>query len=212
MDILKRHIVISLMLVLTLLIPEKSKGQVFYLGLESNAVYSWFDSPDLENLVVSDGWGWNLGFFVRYGKRPFIQLGLGWTRSLNDFTVSFYDEDMQEDVTFRDDIKLNNFDFSVKAGYEVLHTPIFRIDVHGGPFIGRSLMFSSETIYFDNDTFKHPQLGINGGIGFQFTNFIFGFDYNYHFTDLFKPLNIDGEKYNLGSKLQMVQLKLGLMF
>jgi len=178
MDILKRHIVISLMLVLTLLIPEKSKGQVFYLGLESNAVYSWFDSPDLENLVVSDGWGWNLGFFVRYGKRPFIQLGLGWTRSLNDFTVSFYDEDMQEDVTFRDDIKLNNFDFSVKAGYEVLHTPIFRIDVHGGPFIGRSLMFSSETIYFDNDTFKHPQLGINGGIGFQFTNFIFGFDYN----------------------------------
>ena len=212
MDDLKKYIVISLMFILLFMIPKTSKGQAFYLGFESNAVYSWFDSPGIEDVLASDGWGWNLGFFVRYGKRPFVQLGLGWTRSVNDFSIIYYDEEQFENVTYTEDIKLNNFDFSVKVGYEVLHTPMFRIDVHGGPFIGRSLMFSGESIFFDSDSFKRPQLGINGGLGFQFTNFIFGFDYNYHFTELFNPIEVEGQSYDLGSKLQMVQLKLGLMF
>jgi hypothetical protein len=212
MSSLKKITVLAALLFLSVFSSVNSKAQGFYLGFESNAVYSWFNSPDIEDLVASDGWGWNLGFFMRYGKRPFIQLGLNWTRSVNDFSVVYYNEEILDEDIYTEDIKLNNFDFSVKAGYELLHTPMFRIDVHGGPFIGRSLMFSGESILFDNDSFKRPQLGINGGLGFQFTNFIFGLDYNYHFTELFNPIDINGQSYNLGAKLQMIQLKLGLMF
>ncbi len=208
----KKYIIIAVILFAVFPLSKSLRAQVFYLGVNYNAVYSWFDSPDLDNFVTSDGWGWDLGFFVRYGKRPFVQLGFDWTRSLNRFSVVYFDENIQEEVTVSEDLKLNNFDFSLRIGYEVLQTPMFKIDVHGGPFIGRSLMFSGETIYFDNSDFKRPQLGINGGVGFQFTNFIFGLEYNYHFTELFNPIEVDDQSYRLGSKIQMASLKVGLMF
>jgi len=204
--------VFSAILLASVLYSNTSQAQVFYIGLQGNAVYSWFNSPKLENVITSDGWGWNMGFFLRYGKRPFIQLGLGWTRSLNEFTVTFYDDEEQQEVDYSEEIKLNNFDFSATLGYELLQMPMFKINVHAGPFIGKSHMFSGENIYFENNDFKNPQVGVTSGIGFQFTNLIFGLDYSYHFTDLFKPISVDGTDYKFGSKIQMALLKVGFMF
>ena len=212
MKIRRKYLILSFILLLFVSKSQTSHAQVFYIGVEGGGVYSWFSSPDLENVITSDGWGAEFGFFIRYGKRPFIKAGFDWTRSENDVIITYYDENIGGETQYRENIKLNNFDFSLKIGYELLQTPMFKISIHGGPFLGKSLMFSGENLDFDNEDFKNPQFGINGGMGFQFTNLIFGLEYNYHFTDLFVPLNIDGREYKLGSKLQMIFLRVGLMF
>ena len=212
MKSLRKYLIIAAVILTSVLTTKTSYSQVFYIGFNGSAVYSWFNSPKLENVITSDGWGWDLGFFLRYGKRPFVQVGLNWTRSVNKFAVKYYDDELQEEQLFEENIKLNNFDFSLLIGYELLQTPMFKISVRGGPFIGRSLMFSGETLYFENRDFKNPQWGVTGGLGFQFTNLIFGINYNYHFTELFKPLEVDGTEYKFGSKIQMISLNVGLMF
>jgi len=169
-------------------------------------VYSWFTSPKIDNDLSSDGWGWNFGFFLRYGKRPYIQTGFDWSWSQN----TIYMKDV--DFSFQETIRFNNFDFSIKVGYEIFQSPMFKVKVSTGPFIGTSMMFSGEYLYFSKDDFKNPQLGIVSGVGFQFTNLVVDFEYSHHFLDLFMPVEIDGQTYKLGSRLQMLMLKVGIMF
>ena len=214
MKTFKKIFVYLAFILLGLFSAKRAQAQLFWIGVDGNAVYSWFASPKLDeaagekNVITYDGWGWNLGAFVRYGKRPFVLVGLSWTRTYSKFAIN----DPGDELNISESIKLNNFDFAVKIGYEVLQMPMFKADVHGGLFIGRSLLFSGESIYFENSDFVKPQWGITGGIGFQFTNLIFGVDYSYHFSELFKPVDINGTPYQIGSKIQMVALKVGFMF
>ncbi len=203
----KKFLIITSFVLSTLAVASNTQAQVFYIGVDGGAVYSWFDSPKFDNLVTSEGWGWDLGFFLRYGKRPYYQAGFDWVRSANDFIIGDPGEPW-----FEEQIKFHNFDFSIKVGYEIVQTPMLKLKVHAGPFIGKSLMFSGEDIEFNNADFKNPQLGIIGGIGFQFTNFVADFEYSYHFTELFKPVVIDDESFDLGSNLQLITLKVGFMF
>ncbi len=186
---------------------EKAQAQVFYIGVNGSAVYSWFTSPKFGDLVSADGWGWDLGFFLRYGKRPYFQFGFDWVRSENDFVIGD-----GETTFFSEKLRFHNFDFSAKIGYNIIQTPMFKYKIHAGPFIGKSLMFSGKDIVFDNSDFRNPQFGIIAGTGIQFTNLIIDFEYSYHFTQLFKPVVIDGEEFELGSKLQLITLKVGFMF
>ncbi|MCD6597215.1 MAG: hypothetical protein J7L04_05980 [Bacteroidales bacterium] len=208
MKAIKKIRILLFFFLTSLLFTGNAGAQVFYIGVNGGAVYSWFDSPELDDIVSSDGWGWDLGFFLRYGKRPYFQVGFDWVRSNNNFLIK-----VGETVLADENINLHNFDFSLKIGYNILQTPMFKIKVHTGPFIGRSLLFSGEDILFDNSDFKNPQWGIIAGTGFQFTNLIVDFEYSYHFTELFQPIPIDGfEHFEFGSKLQLVSVKIGFMF
>jgi hypothetical protein len=195
-------------IVFTLVFSGITHAQVFWIGTTGSAVYSWFSSPNIDNIITSDGWGWNLGIFARYGKRPYFQVGGDWTWSMN--TININDE--EDDIYFKDDIKFNNFDFSVLVGYEIFQKPMFKLKVQSGPFLGSSFLFSGDYVYFSNSDFKNPQFGIASALGFQFTNLVIDFEYSYHFTNLFKPIEIDDKTYQLGSKLQLIRLKIGLMF
>ena len=73
-------------------------------------------------------------------------------------------------------------------------------------------MFYGEYLYFSKDDFKNTLLGIVSGVGFQFTNLVVDFEYSHHFTDLFMPVEIDSQTYKLGFRLQMLILKVGIMF
>ena len=206
----KRLLIITLFLLVSVAFTNQAKAQYFYLGMNGSSVATWFNSPKLDNLVVSNGWGWNMGFFVRYGKRPYIKAGFDWTRSINDFTIKYAGDD---GGNFNDKIKFHEFDFSLKVGYNLLDLPMFKIDVSAGPFIGRSLFFSTDNIYFQKDDFKNPQAGFIVGAGIQFTNFIAGIDYTYHITDMFTPVDIgEGESVKLGAHLQLFMIKIGFMF
>lgn len=186
----------------------KGTSQIFYLGLNVGPTYSWFDSPKLDNVISSSGWGHDLGFFLRYGRRPYFQAGFDWTRSNNDFVFEAKDIDLRVE----DKVPFHNFDFSLKVGYELVQTPYFKWSVFGGPFIGRSLLFNSNEFEFSNTDFVNPQYGFITGTGFQVTNFILSLEYNYHLSGLFKPIELDGVVFDFGSKLQIVTIKLGMQF
>jgi hypothetical protein len=201
---LKKHIIILIIM----LFAGSANAQLFWIGATGGATYSWFSSPKVDNVITSDGWGWDFGIFARYGKRPFLQVGANWTWSLN----TIYVDDDEDNIHFQNDIKFNNFNFSTKVGYELFQSPMFKVKAQAGPFIGKSMLFSSENIYFTNDDFVGPQFGIDAGAGFQLMNLVVDFEYRYHFTNLFHPINADGVPVDMGSKLQMITLKVGIMF
>lgn len=195
----------------------ESKSQVFYVGFNAGANYSWFESPTLNYYYPgvddpipisfsSAGYGWNAGFFLRYGKRPYYQVGFDWSRANNDFNFGLFD------TTFAEKAAFHNFDFSLKVGYEIVQKPYFKWSLLGGPFIGRSLFFNSSLFQFSNSDFKNPQFGVIGGTSFQVTNFILTLEYSYHFTNLFKPITENNNTYDLGSNLQMITVKVGMQF
>ena len=193
---------------LGIFLPEKDglKGQVFWLGFNGGATYSWFDSPKVDNLVTADGYGWNLGFFAKYGKRPFYQLGLHWTRAQIDMKLN-----LAEDYVIEDKVPFHNFDLHMKVGYEIIRRPIFKWHVNAGPFIGRTFLFSSDVFEIERNDMQNPQFGFIGGTGIQYMNFILDLDYQYHLSELFKgdeeDLGVD-----FGSHLQHISLKVGFQF
>ncbi len=184
----------------------KSNGQVFWLGLNGGATYSWFTSPKADNLVTAGGYGWNLGFFMKYGKRPFYQLGLYWTRAQMDVKYN-----LTEEIVIEDKVPFHNFDLHLKVGYEIIRNPKFKWHVNAGPFLGRTFLFSTNVFEFEQDDMRNPQYGFVGGTGIQYMNFIIDLDYQYHISELFKgdeeDLGID-----FGSHLQHLSLKVGFQF
>lgn len=206
MTAFKKYLIISFVALVSLLYSNRAQSQLFFIGLEGGATYSWFNSPGLDNIFTSDGWGWNMGFFARYGKKTYLQFGFDWTRSKNDFTIHIFDEKFSEKIEF------HNFDFSIKYGYNFFYRPMFKLKVHAGPFIGRSFLFSGNEFEFSSDDFKNPQWGIISGLGFQFMNFVADIEYSYHFTDLFKPVVVQDQEFKFGSNLQLITIKVGFMF
>lgn len=188
-----------------ILLPE-GKTQVFYIGFDAAPVYSWYASSDAGIDISSKGWGNNIGFFLRYGKRPYYQVGFDWTRANNDFDV----EVPSEGFIIEDKVPFHNFDFSIKVGYEIIQTPLFKWSVFGGPFIGRSLLFESNDFEFDKTDFINPQYGVIAGTGIQITNMIISFDYNIHLSGLFQPIDLDGYIIDFGGNLHIVSLKIGV--
>ena len=190
-----------------LFIPT-AKAQVFYIGFLAGPTYSWYESPDADINLSTNGWGHNIGFFLRYGKRPYYQVGFDWTRANNEFAFEF----PEYDVIISDVVPFHNFDFSVKVGYELVQTPYFKWSIFGGPFIGRSLLFNSNEFNFEKSDFVNPQYGATGGTVFQITNFIISLDYNLHLSGLIKPVEVDGFEIDFSSKLQILSIKVGLQF
>jgi len=206
----KKYLLISFISLTSLLYANKAQSQLFFLGIEGGATYSWFNSPKIDNLFTSDGWGWNLGFYARYGKKSYIQFGFDWTRSKNIFRLNI--SELGIDSILSEEIEFHSFDFSIKFGYNVFYSPMFKVRVYAGPFIGRSFLFTGNIFEFSNDDFRTPQWGVIGGLGFQFMNFIIDAEYSYHINDLFKPLTIDDQVIKFGSNLQLINIKVGFMF
>ncbi len=191
-----------------LVLLPSAKSQVFYIGVQAGPTYSWYKSPPSDVILSSSGWGHNIGFFLRYGKRPFYQVGFDWTRDDNDFSAYF----PQFDVKFEDKVPFHNFDFSIKVGYEIVQTPYFKWSVFGGPFIGRSLLFKTNDFDFAKTDFINPQVGLIAGTGFQITNFIISIDYNLHLSGLFTPVDVEGFDVDFSGKLQILSIKFGMQF
>jgi hypothetical protein len=201
-----RIIAAILLMMLFLTSGKEARSQVFWIGLNGGATHSWFSSPKANDLVVGKGWGWNLGFFVRYGKRPFYQAGIYWTRAEIDMKYHY-----NPHIVFEDDVPFDNFDIIVKAGYEIIHKPMFKWHINAGPFIGSSLLFSTNTFDIEIDDMRNPQFGINTGTGIQIMNLIIDVDIQHHLTELFLGDEVDlGVEF--GSHMNHVTMKVGFIF
>jgi hypothetical protein len=192
-------------LVLTL-ISKPAKAQLFWIGGNGGMNVSWFHSPGVDNAVESAGGGYDLGFFLRYGKKPFYQIDVRWIRSNN--IISY---EIEPGEVIEDKVPFHQFEIPVRGGYPIYYSPMFKWHVNGGPFISTTFLFSSNEFEFERDDMRNPQFGVMAGTGIQFMNFIVDLDYSYHLTELFK-----GDEEDLGvdfkSHLQLISLKVGFQF
>jgi len=174
-----------------------------YIGLNTGMVSNEIYSLDHDNSFRSEGWGYNLGFYLRYGKRPFYQAGIDWTRSNNK--TSFFNG---SEIT-NGEVPFHNFDFSFKLGYEIVQRPVFKWTASVGPFLGKSRLKSTDVFTFDQENFNGPQYGFVAGTGIKVTNMVFDVEYSYHFSQLFSNgyAGIDPDAH-----IESVAVKFGFMF
>ena len=215
MKAFKKIIIIAIMGLGLSLASHSAKAQLFWIGVNGGANMSWFNTPGIDNALVSVGGGWNLGFFMRYGKKPFYQIDFRWIRANNflSYTVDYNLEELDTSfsVTYEGDVPFHQFEIPIRVGYPIIYTPIFKWHVNGGPFISTTFMFSSNIFEIERNDMRNPQIGFMAGTGIQFMNFIIDIDYSYHLTELFK-----GDEEDLGvdfkAHLQLVSLKVGFQF
>jgi len=202
-----KKILLTVLLVLALgLFSNRSQGQIFWLGFQAGAGVSWFKSPGIDNNLTSKGTGVSLGFFLRYGSRPYYQVGFEWLRSANNMQY-----EVAPGLVFTDQVPLHNFKMPITAGYEFIHKPKFKWRVGGGMFIGTNLLFSTNVFEFAREDFRNPQVGVIGETGIQYMNFLFLIDYNYHLNKLFigdvRELGVD-----FRSHMRILAFKVGMQF
>ncbi len=203
---MKKLAVIAILGMLMTFPAKTARSQLFWLGFNGGLDVSWFTTPGIDNALVSAGAGYDLGFFLKYGKRPYYQVEFRWTRAINYIIYEYAPGD-----TVQGDVPFHQFEIPVWVGYNVVQRPMFKWHVNGGMSIGTVFLFSKNNFEFERNDFRNPQVALLAGTGIQFMNFIFDIDYSYHVNQLFK-----GDEEDLGvdfrSHLQMISVKFGLLF
>jgi hypothetical protein len=196
-------IILGMMLVF---VSKSSQSQMFWLGFNGGYQYSWFKTPGFDYKVTGSGPGWNLGFFLKYGKRPFYMAEFRWMRANN-----FISYEVEPGSFIEGDVPFHKFEMPVKVGYNIIQKPIIKWHVNGGASIGTVFLFSENNFEFERRDMRNPQVAVIAGTGIQFMNFIIDFDYAYHLNQLFKgderDLGVD-----FGAHLQVISVKVGWVF
>lgn len=202
-----KKILLTVLLVLAMgLTYQESRGQFFWLGFQAGEGVSWFTNPGIDSVMLSEGSGTSLGFFIRYGTRPYYQVAFEWLTTNNQMQIL-----VEPGLTVKDNVPLHNFKVPFTAGYEIIHKPRFKWRVGGGFFIGPTVPLSSNAFNFSRNDFRNPQFGLIGETGIQYMNFLILVDYNYSLTRLFSG-NAGEYGINLHSHMQIFALKAGLQF
>jgi hypothetical protein len=188
------------------LLSSPCHGQFFWLGFQAGEGVSWFSNPGHDNTYLSPGAGTSFGLFVRYGTRPYFQLGVEWLFSTNQMKF-----EVKPGTTAHDNVPFHDFKIPLTTGYEVIHKPRFKWRVGGGLFIGWNTILSSNSLNITANDIQNPQFGVIGESGIQYLNFLFLIDYNYSVT---RFLNKDAasQGVNVNSRLQIFALKIGMQF
>ena len=205
MKLVKKYSLVLLVGIMLFSIPKSSKGQLFWLGFNGGINMNWFTTPNIDNQILSSGTGWDLGFFLKYGKKPFYQLEFRWLRGGNVIDVAVSDTIISGAVPF------HQFSIPVKVGYPIVYKPMFKWNVSGGASIGTTFLFSDNNFEFQRKDMRNPQIAVIAGTGIQFMNFILDVDYSYHLNDLFVGDQRDFG-VNWGEHLQVITLKVGMVF
>jgi hypothetical protein len=203
---IKKILLTSLLFLAFELTALCSQGQFFWLGFQAGEGVSWFSDPGKGSVKLSEGAGTSLGFFARYGTRPYYQLACEWLISANQMKF-----EVTPGSAMHDNVPFHNFKVPFTAGYEIIHKPRFKWRVGGGLFIGTTVILSSNAFDFSQNDIRNPLFGVTGETGIQFMNFLVLVDYNYSLTRFFAE-NASTYGINVRSHLQIFALKVGMQF
>jgi len=206
MNPIRKTVLISLLLLAVSLASLPCHGQFFWLGFQVGEGVSWFSHPGQGSTRLSAGSGTSLGFFLRYGTRPYYQLAFEWLYSANQMKF-----EVKPGMTANDNVPFHSFKIPLTAGYEIIHHPRFKWRAGGGMFIGTNTILSSNSFNLTRDNIQKPECGVIGETGIQYLNFLVLIDYNYSLTRFFEE-NASPYGVNLQSHLQIFALKVGLQF
>jgi hypothetical protein len=202
----KKILLMSLVFLTLELVSFSCSGQFFWLGFQAGEGVSWFSNPVQDSVKLSDGAGTSLGFFVRYGTRPYYQLAFEWLISTNQMKF-----EVKPGSAVHDNVPFHNFKVPATVGYEIIHKPRFKWRVGGGFFIGTTAILSSNAFEFTQNDIRNPQFGVIGETGIQYLNFLVLFDYNYSLTKFFAG-GAGSYGADVRSHLQIFALKVGMQF
>jgi Outer membrane protein beta-barrel domain len=206
MDPIRKIVLISLLSLFIGLASLPCRGQFFWLGFQAGEGVSWFSDPGQDSTKLSAGAGTSLAFFIRYGTRPYYQLGLEWLFSTNQMKF-----EVSPGLTAHDNVPFHNFKIPLTAGYEIIHKPRFKWRVGGGIFIGMNTILSSNSFNLKQEDIRNPVYGLIGETGIQYLNFLVLIDYNYSLNRFFAE-NASTYGVNVQSHLQIFALKVGMQF
>jgi len=206
MDPIRKILLTSLFSLFMGIASLPCRGQFFWLGFQAGEGVSWFSKAGQDSTHLSAGAGTSFGFFIRYGTRPYYQLGLEWLFSTNQMKF-----EVKPGTTAHDNVPFHNFKIPIIVGYEIIHKPRFKWRIGGGMFIGWNSILSSNSFNFTQEDIRNPQFGLIGETGIQYLNFLVLFDYNYSLSRFFAE---DGKTFgaNVSSHLQIFALKVGMQF
>jgi hypothetical protein len=206
MEPAKKIVLTSLLLLFMGLASLRCPGQFFWLGFQVGEGVSWFSNPGQDSIQLSAGAGTSFGFFLRYGTRPYYQLGIEWLFSTNQMKF-----EAKPGKTANDNVPFHNFKIPLTIGYEVIHKPRFKWRVGGGMFLGVNTILSSNSFNLTQKDMRNPQFGLIGETGMQYLNFLVLVDYNYSLNSFFDN---DEGAYGIHahSHLQIFALKIGMQF
>jgi hypothetical protein len=206
MDSIRKIVLISLLSLSIGLVSEPCLGQFFWLGFQAGEGVSWFSNPGQHNTNLAAGVGTSFGFFMRYGTRPYYQIGAEWLYSTNQMKF-----EVRPGAITHDNVPFHNFKIPLTAGYEIIHKPRFKWRTGGGMFIGKNIILTSNSFNFTREDIRNPQYGLIGETGIQYLNFMVLIDYNYSLNRFFAE---DASTYgiNVQSHLQIFALKAGMQF
>jgi len=197
----KQLISITITFLILLIFSKNGMSQAVYAGFTTGFTNVQINLPGTDNSTSTKP-GFNFGFYLRFGKRPFYQGGIDFIRSRNNIKTG---------AGNLENTPLHQFDFSLKVGYEILQKPLFKWNILGGPFIGKALMMSTANLDFKNSDFVNPQFGLIAGTGIQITNFIINVEYAYHISRFFNPSETK-PFLSPESHIERLSLKFGVQF
>ncbi len=153
--------------------------------------------------------GWQIGGYLRYGKRFYIQPGIFWHYMSTETTSDV------NDVKF--DSKISTIQVPVCIGFNIVDSSalVFRA------FAGAAVSFVTsvdENQYFEKDHINDTQWLGRIGVGLDFTMFTVDLGYDYGFSKFYTDEQIDGAAegpFHLDIsdvKIQEFFLNLGLKF
>jgi hypothetical protein len=206
MDPIRKKLLISLLSLSLGLASLPCRGQFFWLGFQVGAGVSWFSDPGENNTKLSAGAGTSIAGFIRYGTRPYYQLGAEWLFSTNQMKF-----EVKPGTNAHDNVPFQSFKIPFTAGYEIIHKPRFKWRVGGGMFIGWNTILPSNSFNFTLADIHKPEYGVIGETGIQYLNFLVLLDYNYSINRFFAE-NANTYGFNVKSHLQIFALKVGMQF
>ena len=206
MNLLRKILLPSLFALFIGFISLPCNGQFFWLGFQAGAGVTWFSHAGEDSSELSAGAGTSFGFFVRYGTRPYYQVGVEWLFSTNQMKFQ-----VEPGKTKHDNVPFHNFKIPITVGYEIIHKPRFKWRVGGGMTIGWNAILASNSFNLTQEDIRNPQWGVIGETGIQYLNFLLLVDYNYSLNRFFAS---DAATYGVDvrSHLQIFALKVGMQF
>ena len=167
-------------------------------------------SNNAEDIQNDANVGWQIGGYLRYGKRFYLQPGIFW-HYMNTETTS----DVNAADDFKFDQKISTIQVPVCVGFDIISSEalVFRA------FAGAAVSFVTsvdENEFIEKDDINSTQWLGRVGLGLDFTIFTLDLGYDYGFSNFYSDETIaDAASDDLDisdTKIQEFYLSVGLKF
>jgi hypothetical protein len=181
--------------------PRAASAQWLQLGLQTGVHRSILAGVETVGLASLRGDGVLYGAFMRYGRRPFYQIGFQGFNGRADLVL--IEENDNSSPTSSARSSMRGAEVNARFGYYALDSPAWKWRFGIGAYYGASNLLTEKPRLFSKADFRRPQWGLALGTGVDFTYFHLDVDYQWSVVSFFHTPAWPG-------RLNAFSLKLGM--